>query len=270
MKGFVRTVSLVAAVLYATSSIAQTTISPPANVGGNTPSSSDPTLVLTNPVTNATGSGSSHGFVDNRSIDRSGNIGDNSLDIRPEVTGSNNYDHFAGIQCRQKIGTTGTTGSVQCLIIAPEYWDGAVSGQDDIVINGPAVHSGSVGPHRGVFCPANAHASSYCIWSDMPVRINAKLDVRAYGEIARFSTPAPSSADRCIVIGAQDLTTEGFKLCYNGSTANSTFESIGGSVIVKGTTGVQMFGMPWATSGSRPLCLNGNVVTVSSTSNCPP
>jgi hypothetical protein len=262
---------LCAALLCSAQAYAQTIITAPAQVGSGTPNSSDPAFTLTNPVDSSNPGISSHGFLDSRPITRGGGVGDASLDLRPHIK-SGSYDHQAGIQCRPIITTTGTIEKIHCLVIAPDYTNATVSEQEDITINGPAIHSGTVAKHRGLKCVANSHPNSKCIEADMPSDFNAKVTVKGPpGELARFATKTPNSADRWITVGAEDLNSEGGRIGYNGSSGNMwmgcNYTTCKFEILSK--KWVTMTNIQPATSGSVAACWVGNELVRATSGTCP-
>ncbi len=75
-------------------------------VGANSTSSTDPMVVINRTISG--GSGNAHAFVDSTSIDRDDNVGFNSFDAKPIITGTANYDHIAGFQARASFRSSGT------------------------------------------------------------------------------------------------------------------------------------------------------------------
>lgn len=71
----------------------------------------DPALLINRNVSDATGSGNAHCFVDATFVSRSGGIGYNSYDVFPIIGGASN-NHIAGFQFRAELNNVGfTTGN---------------------------------------------------------------------------------------------------------------------------------------------------------------
>jgi hypothetical protein len=81
----------------------------PLHIGTGTNYTSDDASVLISRVMTGVGASHAHGFADDSNFGRTGGTwAYNSYDAQPKITGTTNFDHYAGFQCRpifQSIGT---------------------------------------------------------------------------------------------------------------------------------------------------------------------
>lgn len=268
------------AVLLCSPALAQTVLPPPVTTGSVANRSTNPDILVNEDKTtaNSVGTGAVHSLAFNNDINRapvSGSpIGAANVDGYDNINGSYNYDHHVVLQCRTQSKTTGNIHDLYCSYSAPQIFNGSATNVTHHFINDAAkVNGATVGTQIGIQCAAmSAGTTNYCIKSDAPVYINEKVNVRGgSGELARFSTRSPTSADRWITVGAEDLNTEGGRIGYNGSTGNMwmgcNYATCKFEILT--ATGVKITGLQNAPSGSKALCFKDGEMFVSSSSTCP-
>ena len=116
--------------------------------------SSDPVVNVNRNVDDTGYSGNGHCFSDSSNVTRDGGISYNSFDCRINVSGTENYGHFAPFQNGLVHNTSGTTSILYGYVDIPQVTNGTVSTRYGIKINDVA-KSGS-----------GAVTNNYAIWID--------------------------------------------------------------------------------------------------------
>jgi len=80
--------------------------------------SGDPTVLVARNI-NDDDTGNAHGFSDSSNVSRSGTIGYNSYDATINITGTNDFDHYAAFQSTLKYGSSGTMSDYYGLVHIP-------------------------------------------------------------------------------------------------------------------------------------------------------
>jgi len=109
--------------------VGTTTPRAPLHVGNNmnTVDSNDPAVLVSRDVSDASGTGSAHGFVDLPAISRSGaGTGYAAFDARTQYSGTSDYDHWVGLQSLPVYGTSGTLNDMYGVFHAPVINSGTV------------------------------------------------------------------------------------------------------------------------------------------------
>lgn len=105
-------------------------------------------------------SGNGHAYSDSSHVTRTGSIGYNSYDARPEFAGTANFDHFGAFQARPIHNTTGITGTLRGYHWFPDVWAGTVTKAVGAEFNDP-VGAGSVTENIGTLYKLLSKGSSY-------------------------------------------------------------------------------------------------------------
>ena len=105
-------------------------------VGSNPDYSGDSKILLARSV-NDDVSGNGHGFADDSIITRSGGIAYNSFDSRVEFTGTNNYNHYSGVQIAPIYSSSGTMSNFYGEYQRATINSGAISNMYDIYLAKP-------------------------------------------------------------------------------------------------------------------------------------
>ncbi|MDG1314422.1 MAG: tail fiber domain-containing protein [Flavobacteriaceae bacterium] len=116
--------------------------------------SSDPVVNVNRNVDDAGAAGNGHCFSDSSNVTRDGSISYNSFDCRINVSGTENYGHFAPFQNGLVHNTSGTTSILYGYVDVPQVTNGTVGVRYGIKIN-DVVKSGS-----------GAVTNNYAIWID--------------------------------------------------------------------------------------------------------
>lgn len=124
----------------------------PLHVGAQNVSNSSDAMVLVSRAVSS-GSGNGHAFSDSTNFNRSGTVAYNSFDARCTLSGSNNYDHYAGFQAAPTIGTSGTTTHLYNFATAPTVSAGTVTNSYGLYVSDPA-GAGAVTNNYGLYVPS--------------------------------------------------------------------------------------------------------------------
>ncbi len=119
----------VSGAFFASTIAVQTSAAPlaPIHVGNRNDTNSADSMILISREVDDTTSGNAHAFSDSSRIDRAGTIGYNSYDARTTIIGSNDYDHYAGMQESAVIGTSGRMTNYYSFISIPQVNVGTVT-----------------------------------------------------------------------------------------------------------------------------------------------
>ncbi len=116
--------------------------------------STDPVVNVNRNVDDTGYSGNGHCFSDSSNVTRDGGISYNSFDCRIDVSGTENYGHFAPFQNGLVHNTSGTTSILYGYVDVPSVTNGTVGTRYGIKIN-DVITSGS-----------GAVTNNYAIWID--------------------------------------------------------------------------------------------------------
>ena len=111
-------------------------------------------------------SGNGHGFSDSSNVTRSGGIGYNSYDAYVTISGSNNFDHYAGFQPRPQFNGSGTITDVYGLVSLPAFNSGTVSNNYGVDVWAPT-GSGTVVNNYGLRVKSLTDGTyNWALWTD--------------------------------------------------------------------------------------------------------
>lgn len=131
-------------------------------IGGNTTQSNDSWITIDRAVNDSI-AGNGHAFSDSSVLTRGGGIAYNSFDGRIVVSGSANYNHYAGFQASPDLVGSGTITSLYGFETGAVLETGTITSRYgfyvfDAVPSGAA--TGTIGTQYGLYVAALSHAST--------------------------------------------------------------------------------------------------------------
>jgi len=124
----------------------------------NATGSTDP-LILASRTINS-GSGNSRGFSDSTNYARSGGTSYASYDARIEMTGTNNFGHYAGFQAGPTLNFTGTITDVFNYISSPTYTAGTITNSYGTYVQNPVKTGATLTNNYGHYFPSVFNAGT--------------------------------------------------------------------------------------------------------------
>lgn len=158
--------------------------------------------VFVNRAVDGTGSNNGHCFGDYSVVTRSAGIGYNSFNSQLTVSGSANYDHFAGFQ---QAGTFGTSGTIDDLY---GLW------------TGPTISAGTVTNAYGVYISASSGAGAVTNDYGICIATGGKGASLNYSIYCVGTAPSYHKGNLGIGIGATPQTDKIVYIAGNSTTAN--------------------------------------------------
>ncbi|PIR85809.1 hypothetical protein COU14_02300 [Candidatus Kaiserbacteria bacterium CG10_big_fil_rev_8_21_14_0_10_44_10] len=237
----------------------------PLQVGNGTVNNSDDAQILVSRNVNDTISGNGHAFSDSSTVTRSGDIGYNSFDARATLSGTGNFDHYAGFQFSPRYTSSGTVTNMYGFFASPEVAAGTVtnlygvrvrdSGGAGSVVNNYGVYVGPLTLGTNQFAIYTASTNKSYFGGNVGLGETApgsRLSVSGGGSFGSGYDTTAAPTNGLIVEGNVGIgtTTPSSKLSVAGSitaqyihtsssTVTSTFAgdiSIGGIVIQGNST----------------------------------
>jgi hypothetical protein len=124
----------------------------------NSTGSTDP-LILASRTINS-GSGNSRGFSDSTNYARSGGTSYASYDARIDMTGTNNFGHYAAFQSGPTLNFTGTITDVFNYVSSPTYTAGTVTNSYGTYVQNPVKTGATLTNNYGHFFPSVFNAGT--------------------------------------------------------------------------------------------------------------
>ena len=132
----------------------------PLHVGDNNQSNSIDSVILISRKVNDNVIGNGHAFSDSSYITRGGDIAYASYDVRAIFSGSNNYNHYAGIQIAPVYNSTGRLSILYGLVSIPEVENGTLYNLYHLYASDQNVTGGTITSQYGLYIPEMTKASN--------------------------------------------------------------------------------------------------------------
>ena len=136
------------------------------HIGNGTTNNSVDSQILISRLVDDSIAGNGHAFSDSSNVSRSGSIGYNSFDARIDISGSNNFDHYAGFQANPNYNSSGTMTNYYGLYTGPTVSGGTISNSYGVYVANPS-GAGTVTNNYGIYIPSltKGSANNYAIYT---------------------------------------------------------------------------------------------------------
>lgn len=203
----------------------------PLHVGNRNATGSTDPLILASRTINS-GSGNSRGFSDSTNYARSGGTSYASYDARVEMTGTNNFGHYAGFQAGPTLNFTGTITDVFNYISSPTYTAGTITNSYGTYVQNPVKTGATLTNNYGHYFPSvfNAGTNNWVWYNSSTERSYSAGDTISRRFFAGSNSVASPSA-QFHADGSGDirlrLQQSGFNYWDFTSVSGTTYATIG-------------------------------------------